>query len=309
MKVARSWLTLGVVPGLLLALIALPFALYWNELPNPMATHWDLGGTPNGSMPPLVLLLLLAALYIAVYWAITRVLARTPYEGPSFIAGLFGIGGLLAAISWSSIQVNREEASWETATGFGLLEILLTVGIALGLGAIGWALAGGRSIERTPPAAAVPTLDLDRPSAAVWSSRGNGLILQVVGAVLILIGLATWGWSTLILIALGVVVLVFAEVRVTVAQRGVVVSLGWLGVPSWTVPMDVIERAEVEQVNPMAYGGWGYRLRPGVRAIVTRGGESLRLVRAEKADLVLTVDDAATGAGVINSMLGVGSAT
>ena len=73
--------------------------------------------------------------------------------------------------------------------------------------------------------------------------------------------------------------------------------------------MDVIERAEVEQVNPMAYGGWGYRLRPGVRAIVTRGGESLRLVRAEKADLVLTVDDAATGAGVINSMLGVGSAT
>ncbi len=109
------------------------------------------------------------------------------------------------------------------------------------------------------------------------------------------------------MVALGALVLVFAEVRSTVAKRGVVVSLGWLGVPSWTVPMNTIERAEVEQVNPMAYGGWGYRLRPGVKAIVTRGGESLRLVRSDKADLVLTVDDAATGAGVINSMLGVTS--
>ena len=69
--------------------------------------------------------------------------------------------------------------------------------------------------------------------------------------------------------------------------------------------MEAMERAEVEQVNPMAYGGWGYRLRPGVRAVVTRGGEALRLVRTGKADLVLTVDDAATGAGVINSILGV----
>ena len=131
------------------------------------------------------------------------------------------------------------------------------------------------------------------------------LRLAKPAVVLILIGLITWGWSTLVMCLLGAVVLVFAEVRVTVAQRGVVVSLGWLGVPSWTVPMEAMERAEVEQVNPMAYGGWGYRLRPGVRAVVTRGGEALRLVRTGKADLVLTVDDAATGAGVINSILGV----
>ena len=83
--------------------------------------------------------------------------------------------------------------------------------------------------------------------------------------------------------------------------------MGWLGVPTWIVPMSAISRAEVEQVAPMAYGGWGYRLRPGVRAVVTRGGESLRLVREGKADLVLTVDDAPTGAGLLNSMLGVGS--
>ncbi len=57
----------------------------------------------------------------------------------------------------------------------------------------------------------------------------------------------------------------------------------------------------------MSYGGWGYRIRPGMRAIVTRGGEGLRLVGEGKADLVVTVDDAQTGAGLINSMLGVSS--
>lgn len=71
--------------------------------------------------------------------------------------------------------------------------------------------------------------------------------------------------------------------------------------------MSAISQAEVETVAPMSYGGWGYRLRPGVRAIVTRGGAGLRLVRDGKADLVLTVDDAPTGAGLINSMLGVSS--
>jgi hypothetical protein len=292
---------------LLLALIALPFALYWGDLPNPMASHWDFGGTPNGFMPPVVLLVLLVALYAAVIWAVTRAVARIPSEAPSFVAGLFGIGGLLAAVSWFSILANREEDTWESAGGFGLVEILVTVAVALVAGLAGWALAGGRSVERQPGATAIPTLEIDRPAATVWSSRGNGPILQLVGAALIVIGLVTWGWSTIVLLVLGAVVLTFAEVRVTVAQRGAVVSLGWLGIPSWTVPLEAIERAEVEQVDPMAYGGWGYRLRPGVRAIVTRRGESLRLVRADKADLLLTVDDAVTGAGVINSMLGVTS--
>ena len=53
----------------------------------------------------------------------------------------------------------------------------------------------------------------------------------------------------------------------------------------------------------MSYGGWGYRVRPGVRAIVIRGGEGLRIGRTNKADLVVTVDDAATGAGLVNALL------
>lgn len=304
MKVSRDWLNLGVVPALLFALIVLPFALYWGDLPDPMAVHWDLGGTPNGALSPLALLLLLSALFVAIHWGVTQALIRTPYEAPSFIAGLFGLGALLAGISWMSVLANRDQATWEAADGMGLLEVAGVLVVAFVFGFMGWLLAGNRSVERTPAPESVPALDIADPEAAIWSGRGSGRVLQLGGVVLIGIGLATWGWTTLVMTLLGLTVLVFAEVRVTVTHKGAIVSLGWLGLVSWTVPLGAISAAEIETVNPMSYGGWGYRLRPGVRAIVTRGGEALRLVRHDKEDLVVTVDDAKTGAGLINSLLG-----
>jgi hypothetical protein len=144
-----------------------------------------------------------------------------------------------------------------------------------------------------------------QPDAAIWSSRGNGWVLQVAGLAILAAALVFWNGASFVLFLVGLLILAFAEVRATVSHRGVVISLGWLGMPSWTVPMAAISRAEVETVDAMAYGGWGYRLGPGVRALVTRGGEALRLVRPDKPDLVLTVDEAATGAGLINSILGV----
>lgn len=306
MKMSRPWLTLGVGPALLLGAMVAPFALYWGDLPNPMASHWDISGTPDGAMPPIVLLLILAGLYVAIHWAVTRVLARTPGEAPSFVAGLFFLGALLAGVSWLSVLANRDRTTWEAADSVGLLQILIATLAALVVGYLGWQIAGGRSVERTPSGESAPALDIGEPTAAIWSGRGAGRILQVVGSILIVVGLATWSWSTIVLILLGLLVLAFAEVRATVSQKGVVVSLGWVGIPSWTVPIGSISHAEIETVNPMAYGGWGYRLRPGVRAIITRGGGALRLVREDKADLVLTVDDAVTGAGLINSMLGAG---
>ncbi|MEA2002209.1 MAG: hypothetical protein U9N84_10060, partial [Actinomycetota bacterium] len=172
-------------------------------------------------------------------------------------------------------------------------------------GLIGWLLAGGSA--EGDHNATMPTLDIGEPARAVWSGRGNGRLAQLVGVIAIVVGVGLWGWTSLVLLLVGLVVLVFAEVRVTVSNRGAVVSLGPLGVPSWTVPLSAITQAELETVTPMSYGGWGYRVRPGVRAIVTRGGEGLRLVREGQADLVITVDDAQTGAGLLNSMLGVSS--
>jgi hypothetical protein len=305
MKTTRSWLTLGVIPTLILGAMVLPFALNWSDLPNPMASHWDLAGNPNGSMPPIVLLAVIAGIFLAMWWAVGRTLHRTPEEAPSFIAGLFFVGELLAGITWFSVISNRGLETWEAADGIGLLQILVVVTAAAAAGYVGWLLAGGSTkVDRT---ATRPIIDISEPTNAVWSGRGSGRLAQPVGVIVIIVGLALWGWTTLVLLFVGLVVLAFAEVRVTVSNRGAVISLGWLGVPSWTVPLSAITQAEIETVTPMSYGGWGYRIRPGVRAVVIRGGEALRLVREGKADIVITVDDAQTAAGLINSMLGVDS--
>ena len=300
----RSWLTIVLGPAVLLVLIVLPFLIYRGDVPDPMAIHWGPTGEPDGSMQPIFAVVLLGGIFVAMVFAVHRALRPAPEEAPSFLAGLFGVGGLLAAVSWLAFLANRDQASWEQATEVGLLQILGAVVVGLVVGFIGWLLAGGRSASRPRPVGVAPTLEVADPENTVWSGRGVGKLTVAVGLVVIVIALIAWGWTAVLLGLVGIVALAFAEVRATVGQRGVLVSMGWWGFPSWTVPLESIVRAEVETVSPMSYGGWGYRLRPGVRAVVVRGGESLRLVRDEATDLVLTVDDAETGAGLINAMLG-----
>lgn len=300
----RSRLIMGLVPALLLALIVLPFAIYQGALPDPMAIHWNFTGEPDGSMPTILALSVLAGFYVAMTWATFRVVRRHPEETQSFFAALCSFGGLLAAISWLAVLANHDRATWEQAGDVTFVHMAVVVAGSVVVGVFGWLLARGTSTVSERAIGAAPTLSVADPEHAVWSGRGIGRITMLVGLVIFVVGVAMWGWSALALGAIALLVFAFSEVRATVAARGVVVSLGWWGFPGWTVPMASISRAEVETVRPMAYGGWGYRLRPGVRAVVVRGGEGLRLVRADQPDLVLTVDDAATGAGLINAMLG-----
>lgn len=300
----RRSMSLAVIPAILLVLIIAPFVLYWSSLPSPMAIHWGIGGEPNGSAPPFLLLLILAGLYAVIVLSVRRVVAATPGEAPSFVAGLYAIGALLASGAWISVLANKNVDSWRVAGAVGWIHISVILVVAVGAGAAGWYQAGGAAtLEGRAPGVA-PRIDVADPDSAVWSGRGTGKLVTAAGIAVIVVGLINWGWTGLVLALVGIAVLMFASVRVTVAKGGVVVSLGWWGLPMWRVPLDGVARAEVEAVQAFAYGGWGYRVRPGVRATVVRSGDGLRLVRNDRPDLVYTVDDAATGAGLINAIIG-----
>ncbi len=75
--------------------------------------------------------------------------------------------------------------------------------------------------------------------------------------------------------------------------------MGWLGWPSRTVTYDQMTSIEVEDVVPMEYGGWGFRLANGAQAHVIRSGEAIRINREGKSDILVTVDDAGTGAAIL----------
>ena len=69
----REWLAL-----LLLFVPAALTLFYWNQLPDPMATHWGLNGEPNGYQSPTTFLWFTLALNVFVY----VLLAAVPYLDP-----------------------------------------------------------------------------------------------------------------------------------------------------------------------------------------------------------------------------------
>ena len=295
-----------VVPTVaVVAILVGMFAVAWADLPEPMAVHWGIDAAPNGSAPRLVAALLTIGVFAAVAIGVLASVRRSPREAPSFTAGLFAVAGLLGALSWFTIDANRGVEVWNDASDLGWMQIIVALAIAAVLGSVGWLAAGGKSAADPLPADPAPALDVADPEHTVWSGRGFGKATTAIGVILIASSAIAWGWTGIGLLVLAAIVFSFAYVRVTVSKRGVVISLGWWGFPSWRVPIDAIDHAEVEKVNPMAYGGWGYRLRPGVRAVVVRAGEAIRLVRNDGYDLVYTVDDPATGAGLVNAIVGV----
>ena len=296
----------SIIPAALVALVAAavtPFVIWWSDLPNPMAIHWGPTGEPDGSMPPLVAVVFLAGLLIAIGLAVWRASHIAPGEAASYGAVLAAVGVVIVGATWLSVAANRGIDSWVDADEVTLVQVVGLIVAALVVAALVWLAAGGRrSLSVIEPGTA-PTLDLGDVTHSVWSGRGIGKVTTMIGVVILLIALLTWGWAGIVLLVVALVALLFAEVRTTVSQRGVVVSLGWWGFPSWTVPLETVEAATVENVKPLAWGGWGYRVRPGARAVVIRAGDGLRLVRPGGHDLVYTVDDAETGAGLINSII------
>jgi hypothetical protein len=304
----RWWMTAVAVPAAMLValvVIPLPFA---GDLPDPIATHWGSGGAPNGSMPTWGLVVLTAALFTLV-WLVSLAAHRGGTLLAPVAAVLYFLGGLLIAVMVTTMLANRGAVSWTDAGGVGLGTVALVVGVGLVVGAVGWVLAGGRKkVFPEAESSRLPSIDLDADDVGVWMSSGVSLWVPILGLAGLVAAIVIQGGTGVLLGAVGLVLLAVAAVRVVVGPEGVTIGLGWWGWPRRHIPLDEIARAEVLQVEPLSYGGWGYRIvtsqvLTNARAIVVRRGPGIRLVRDDRPDLIVTVDDAERGAGLINELL------
>ena len=109
--------------------------------------------------------------------------------------------------------------------------------------------------------------------------------------------------TTVVAVVLAVVVMSMSRFSVVVDRRGLVVR-GVLGVPRVVVPLDEVVRAGAVQISPFAdFGGWGYRVgRAGRIGVVVRTGEAIEVERTGGRSFVVTVDDAATAAALLNTL-------
>jgi len=301
-------------PALALAGVVAPAVLLAGRLPDPVATHWAVDGTPDGRT---ALTAFTAGLAVVTFLAlgvlaVQAVRRRADATRLTTAPWVWGLSGIALAIQLVTLTANLHAARWTEAgaVGFWVVPLTLAAGAAP-------AWAAHRLERRRPVAPAPGGKDGTRPSVglgagerAVWSAHAASPHAAAAAAVAAIAlpaaGFVAGGASGWVLLGLGLVLGVaigtVSEVTATVDARGLTLAHGPLGRPRWTVPLAEIARAEPAEIDPRRVGGWGVRAVPGRRgatAVVVRGGPGLRVVRTDGRELLVTIPDAATAAGLL----------
>ncbi|MFE6838408.1 DUF1648 domain-containing protein [Streptomyces sp. NPDC057705] len=324
MSKSGLWGAAGWAAGVAAVLVALPLAAR-GRLPDRMATHWGggSGAAPDGAMPfgdamafPLAIWAVLV-LGVAVF-AVTRARAATVLL-PSGVS----LAGAQAAI----VRANLDHEDWRQADpvdGRVVAAVLAAAVLAALAGAminrqgpvraVGPAVGGsaaGRSAVGGPVAGGA-RMDIPAGERLVWLARASnpwlrltaGLLgsLAAVAAVAGAGGLLGPAWQLVVPLGFAALaVLVFSSVRARVTGQGLEVGFGPLGWPVRRWAAADIESARAERRTPAQVGGWGYRFSGLGTTVMLRAGECL-VVRSRGKDFAVSVEDAARGAALLNSL-------
>lgn len=302
---------LGLLPALaLLGGATLLVASWWDELPDPIATHWGPDGVDGvgDAATNLTLLVLLFAAIAVGMWLIA-VLGGRDAAHRRIGVGMAAGSGAFGAVFVAGVADAQRGLADATLAGDIDGAVLLAAGAGLALGAVAaWAVPGD---ARQPAAGARvegARLPLGPHERAAWSGRASGpavLAAGVGGALLsgaVALAVAMPG-LLLVTLAMSLLVATSGLLTVTVDARGLVArsALGW---PRLRVPLDEVVAAREVEVRPLPdFGGWGYRIGRGGRSgFVVRRGPGIEVKRTGGRVLVVTVDDAATGAALLATL-------
>lgn len=304
---------LGLVLPLALLTASAVVAFSWrDDLPNPVATHWDAAGDVDGfgSLAASVAVPLGIGVALTVgFWLVGLFLGQSASNRRMAVGVSAGMATFLGATLLGTLSVQRGLDDAAQVSGAGA-----AIAVALGAGLVAGALAGlvaprdARQPARTPVSPDDPRAPLGADERAAWirTARGGpGLAVggvAVVGTLVLVVVTGFW-WMILVPVVLGLLMAAMMSWTVTVDATGLEVRSA-LGLPRTFVPLDEVEGAHEVQVDPFReFGGWGWRAGRGGRVgIVVRKGPGLEVERTGGRSLVVTVDDAAAGAALLTSL-------
>jgi hypothetical protein len=310
---AMARLALGVgVPMLFIALAYVPYFLVRSDLPDRLASHFDMSGTPDGSMTVTSFLLVTGALLaVGLVLCVSTAIRRPAEASLASTAGFLGgfLGTLGAAILASTAVTQRGLDDWHEAGDAGWTLLFTLVSATAGGTLAAW-LTTQINDPDTPAAAPVaPVMDLADGESAVWLASLRSVPLLLLGIAtsiigLILISTTNWVVGAAIILA-SIPLTALATLHVRADRSGLRITYGWLPWPSTHVALADIETAQVIDVRPREWGGWGYRgslklMRKA--AVVHRAGPGIRLDLDNGKVFVVTIDDADTGVALLNAL-------
>jgi hypothetical protein len=300
-----------VVPVLLVAAQLVVARTWAPELPDPVAVHFGSDGADGFAslaaalwLPSAIALALATGCWaVAFFWGRAAAVRRV-------CAGMaIGLTTFLMALSLLILQLQRGLAD---AAQTGPVTPVMTVAFLVALGP---ALLAARLVPgdpRQPTTDPIPesaaTLELAADETASWVTHAESRVALVVGgsAVVLVAAVGLLLSAPFVLVPallVGTAVATSTWFTVTVDRRGLSVrsAVGW---PRMSIPLDEVLGAEQVTVSPFhEFGGWGYRVGRGGRVgVVLRAGVGLQVARTGGRSFVVTVDDAATGAALLNTL-------
>jgi hypothetical protein len=131
----------------------------------------------------------------------------------------------------------------------------------------------------------------------------SGVVVVATAVVVFVIALRGAWPLAIVPVVIALSILGTASWRVRVDGNGLTVrpTLGW---PQYRVALADVASARTTDVVPLGeFGGFGLRWGLGGRVgIITRGGEALEVQRRNGRAVIVTVDDAATAAGLLTAL-------
>lgn len=319
----------GVVTRFVVVALAIPTVLtvaalalqgaWLGDLPDPAATHWGPGGTPDGFGSAWTYLAITAGLGLglpAIIAVTTLPMLRQGARGVTFrFMGAFALGMSTFMVTLNTLAVALQRDLANAAEAPSILPAMLAA-FAIGgaAGTAGWFFQPHQSTE-VPEWEDSAHMELAPGERVVWMrtatiARWGALLLAGVGMGVGAGAITAWvtghvaaAW----ILAGSVALLALAAASATVFHVRIdddgLTAVAALGFPRLRVPLDDVADAGVAPVNGFAeFGGYGLRSRPGATGVVLRNGEALQVVRHSGHRFVVTVDDADTAAAVLTAL-------
>ncbi|MET9295927.1 DUF1648 domain-containing protein [Streptomyces sp. NPDC003077] len=305
---ARAGLT--VLPFVLAAAsLGALYAAVRDRLPDRMATHFEMSGTADDFVSTsgfVGVAVGMIMIFGVVFGGLTVAGARAGRPRTVVTFG-YGLAGLLGYLMGAVLLSNADVADPATVH-MPVWQIGPGLGAGLIAAAAGWALAGrDPSAPPAPDSGTAPRLPLGPGEAAGWSRTMTSRALVVVAALeaagALALGLAGLWTGAACLLTGTALIGAFTSVRVTVDRHGLTVSSSLVPRPRRRIPLARVAEAGSRPVSARAdFGGWGYRVREGKSGVILRSGESLALRLTDGREFVVTVDDAAIAAALLNTL-------
>ena len=302
------------VPALV---IALSWMRWQERLPAELPTHWGASGPANAVTPAPVFFgwLLGVALAAAI---LGTILVVAPITGRWVRRAIGATAGAIAAFvasMWLASTVPSLDVTDPFTVELGAWVILIFIAPLYGLLQLVLLPPG-----KTPPVPIQHTIAIRpmpyHPSQTVaWSRTVSSRLFLVVAALLLALGvalfvlliasqgLASAVWVVILYLAVVLLVAVFCAFRVTVDWRGFRITSALLGIPLKRIAAADIAAVDATVLEPLQWGGWGYRIMPGRSALILRKGPGLVITRRNGTQFAVTLDHPEEPASVLLGLI------